>query len=189
MELLCGLLFAGVVLVVGAVGAATLLPILVGSIIVATALVVFVTDFEYYLIFDTVLLTASILLVPVLALQSWQVGGVWWQSSLAMGVYAAVVAFVVSYLFWRITKGRALGFGDVKYLAFMGLALGPAKLLTAFFVAIMLGAFVGVALLLFGKKQLSSHLPFGTFLSLGLVISWAFGSALILWYLRLILVV
>jgi prepilin signal peptidase PulO-like enzyme (type II secretory pathway) len=69
------------------------------------------------------------------------------------------------------------------------LALGPAKLATAFFVAIMLGAGVGVGLLLAGKKQLSSRIPFGTFLSFGLVIAWAFGSALVSWYLRLIFVV
>lgn len=75
----------------------------------------------------------------------------------------------------------AMGFGDVKLAALLGVVLGIERLLVALFVAVLIGAVVGVVQRAAGGTRL---VPFGPFLALGGALSLFFGGAWIAWYLR-----
>jgi leader peptidase (prepilin peptidase)/N-methyltransferase len=67
------------------------------------------------------------------------------------------------------------------------LIIGWKLTIASYLIGIVTGAIAGILLLAIGKKQRSDAIPFGPFLSLGIVISVFFGQALINWYLGLVL--
>jgi leader peptidase (prepilin peptidase) / N-methyltransferase len=79
----------------------------------------------------------------------------------------------------------AMGFGDVKLAAVLGALLGTTGFLVALLLALTIGAVVGVAGRLLGGSR---FVPFGPFLVLGGLLAWAFGGALVDWYLALLFV-
>lgn len=86
---------------------------------------------------------------------------------------------------WLVTKGKGMGMGDVKLVAPLALLLGWPKVLVGMFLAFVLGAIVGVVLIVAGKRQLGQVLPFGPFLVLGTVITLVMGDELVRWYVSL----
>lgn len=75
-----------------------------------------------------------------------------------------------------LTRGRGMGLGDVKFAIFPGLILGPIIGTIWLFLSFVLGAVVGVFLILIGKAKLGRHIPFGPFLVISLVIVCVFGN-------------
>ena len=75
-----------------------------------------------------------------------------------------------------ITKGKGMGWGDVKLAGLMGLVLGFPKILIALFMAFLTGAVFGVILMISGRKKLKSQIPFGPFLIIGTIFGLAFGE-------------
>ncbi len=78
-----------------------------------------------------------------------------------------------------------MGLGDVKLAFFMGLFLGFPKILVALFFAFLIGAIIGVGLILARRKTLKSEVPFGPFLVIGTFIALFAGEEIIQWYLGL----
>jgi len=68
-----------------------------------------------------------------------------------------------------LSRGKWIGFGDVKLGLFLGMLGGSLTWLTLF-LASWLGALLGLFLVLFKKKSLKSELPFGTFLGIAAII-------------------
>ncbi len=100
------------------------------------------------------------------------------------------VAFFAALFFWLIhyfSRGRAMGFGDVKLAFFMGLFLGFPNIIVALFLAFFSGALVGLLLMVFKKKTLKSELPFGPFLISATLFSLFFGQQIINYYFKLFL--
>lgn len=105
----------------------------------------------------------------------------WW--SLAAGVGASGV-------FWglrALTRSRGMGWGDVKFVFPLGLILGLRDTVVGVFLAFVMGAIVGVALIGFKKKKLGQTLPFGPFLVAGAMLALLFGDQLVQWYIGLLL--
>ncbi len=75
-----------------------------------------------------------------------------------------------------VTKGKGMGWGDVKLAFFMGVLLGWPKIIVAFYGAFISGAVVGIALMIKGKASKKSLVPFGPFLLFGTLVSWWFGE-------------
>lgn len=94
------------------------------------------------------------------------------------GIYGALYAF---------SKGKLVGFGDVKLGVFMGAVLGGPKALLVLGLANTIGFFVVAPGLLTGRLTRKSRVPFGPFLILGFMIAGLFGDVIIKWYLGLIL--
>jgi leader peptidase (prepilin peptidase)/N-methyltransferase len=84
-----------------------------------------------------------------------------------------------------ISKGKWLGFGDVKLAFFMGLFLGFPNILVAFFISFLIGAIIGLGLIFCGKKSLKSEVPFGPFLVTGTFLALFLGNQIINWYFNL----
>jgi len=97
----------------------------------------------------------------------------------AVGAAAFFLAIII------ISKGKWMGFGDVKLAFFMGLLLGFPNILVALFFAFLIGAIIGIGLILAKRKTLKSEVPFGPFLVAGTFIAMFWGQAIIFWYLRL----
>jgi leader peptidase (prepilin peptidase) / N-methyltransferase len=79
-----------------------------------------------------------------------------------------------------------MGLGDVKLVVPLALLLGATKLLVALFLAFILGAIVGIILIVFGRGKLKTAVPFGPFLISATIISLLFGDAIFSWYWTLI---
>lgn len=97
---------------------------------------------------------------------------------------SAIIASFLFFLLFFFSEGRLLGFGDVKFMIFMGLFLGFPKIILAIFFAAFLGSIISFFLIIKKKKSLKSEIPFGPFLVLGTYISFFWGGEIIDWYLR-----
>ena len=85
-----------------------------------------------------------------------------------------------------ITRGKGMGWGDVKLAFVLGLVFGWPDTLLLVMLAFVIGAAVGVALIIARSKNLKSALPFGPFLALAALIVFFFGQSIIGGYLRLL---
>lgn len=148
--------------------------------VITICVAVFVIDLEHYLILDKIILPSAI---AVLASNAFLIhlshGDL---SDLGTSLLAAFLAAGFFGAMWLVSKGRWMGLGDVKFAGLMGLILGFPNIVVALFFAFILGSLVGIGLLITGKKQLSSKLPFGTFLSLATVIVLFWGTSIWQWY-------
>jgi prepilin signal peptidase PulO-like enzyme (type II secretory pathway) len=87
-------------------------------------------------------------------------------------------------LYWA-SRGRWIGFGDVKLAVVLGLLVGgPLRAILLLFVASLVGSVVSLPLLATGRKALSRRVPFGPFLIIATIIVYLFGTGLITWYKR-----
>jgi leader peptidase (prepilin peptidase) / N-methyltransferase len=147
-------------------------------LLLATSLlaVIFIFDFKHYTIPDGAIFFAI------------AISGIWaLVSGQLLNYLGSALGAALFFLFiFLISKGKWMGFGDVKLAFFMGLFLGFPKILVALFLAFIIGAIIGVCLIIFGKKKFSSEVPFGPFLIIGTFLALFFGEKLITWYLGLI---
>jgi leader peptidase (prepilin peptidase)/N-methyltransferase len=93
----------------------------------------------------------------------------------------------VSILLWLIlviSKGRAIGGGDVKLMAAAGLLLGWKQIILAF----LLGCILGSVIHLIRMKVSGADrvLAMGPYLAAGILIAALWGDALITWYFGLL---
>jgi len=100
-------------------------------------------------------------------------------SNIGSGLLAGLSAAGFFLFLHLITKGRGMGLGDVKFAFFMGLFLGPSRLVLALYFAFLTGAVIGVILILLGRKRFGQHIPFGPFLAAGTFFSWLWGDSVI----------
>ena len=103
--------------------------------------------------------------------------------SMLIGMVVAAGFFLLQYL---VSRGRWIGGGGIWIGAMIGVWLGWPQVLVALFLAYILGAFTGIILLVLKKKEMSSTLPFGIFLSVATFITIYFGDAIVQWYLYLL---
>jgi leader peptidase (prepilin peptidase)/N-methyltransferase len=85
----------------------------------------------------------------------------------------------------RIVLPReAMGFGDVKFMGAIGAFLGWKAAAFSLMVSSILGAVVGLLLIVLRKQEWSSRLPYGPYIALAAVI-WMFGGPqLVDWWMR-----
>lgn len=99
---------------------------------------------------------------------------------------AGGVALLLAYgAIWFFTNGSAIGFGDVKLAGLVGgyaAWLGWGHLVVAGFGAFALGAVVGVALIVAGRAQRDSAVPFGPFMFASTWITVFAGDAILSGY-------
>jgi len=97
-------------------------------------------------------------------------------------VGAAIPTIVI--LVYRLLRGvEGMGWGDVKYLAAIGAVVGLRDCLWVLMIAAVLGAAVGVALILAGRGSGKTALPFGTFLAAAVLLWFYMPSGWIAWAL------
>ncbi len=95
--------------------------------------------------------------------------------------FVSVSGFLL--LIFLVTKGRGIGFGDVKLMAAAGLLLGWKLIILSLGLGCVLGSIIHITLMYVKDKD--RVLAFGPYLSLGIFISMLYGEQIIEWYLHM----
>ncbi len=151
-----------------------LIKLVLASFFTAVLLLVTVTDFEHRLIPDRAILPS----IAIAAL----VSPLWF----GPGWYLALVGGAIGYgFFWltvqlgdRLLGHGAMGWGDVKLAAFVGLITGFPGIITALVVTIVAAGVISLVLLLTRVVNLRSGIPYGPFICLGGFITMLYGQQL-----------
>lgn len=136
--------------------------------LVATVLaLVFVIDLEHHLILDIITYPTAVTLVALALLLDRKA-----LAGMAVGAVVAGGLFLLLYgLGFLLYRVEALGFGDVKLAALIGMVVGWPGIMGALGLGAFFGFAVAIALLGLGRVTRESYIPFGTFLSLGAVLA------------------
>jgi leader peptidase (prepilin peptidase)/N-methyltransferase len=169
-ELTLGVLYAATVLILWGDGG----EIALGLVFVTTLLAVTLTDLEWRIIPNKILV-AAVAIGAVLAAATDP-------GSLPERIPAAAAAGGLLFLA-ALAYPRGMGLGDVKLAATMGLFLGR-NVGPAILVALLAGSVVGMAMIVReGATARKRAIPFGPFLALGGVVGLLAGDQIIDWYL------
>jgi leader peptidase (prepilin peptidase)/N-methyltransferase len=98
------------------------------------------------------------------------------------------ILFAISFGYLLLTGREGMGFGDVKLLAMIGAFVGWKGVLFTIFMGSVVGAAIGVFVMVASGKDSKYAVPFGPFLALGALVYIFCGRAVIVWYLSLITV-
>ena len=141
-------------------------------------IIIFTYDVKHYLILDKVtipgMVVALLFAIFIYQLSFWSI------------FFGALIGGGIFWLQYVLSKGKWVGGGDIRLGLMMGLFLGWEKLLVALFIAYVLGAIIGIFMIIGGKKGMKDALPFGTFLSASAVVVLLYGQEIINWYLKLL---
>jgi len=85
-----------------------------------------------------------------------------------------------------IGRGRALGMGDVKLAALIGMMTGAPWVVLALTLGIAFGGVVAAALILTRVRGPKEHIPYAPYLVLGGVVTLLYGPRIMAWYLALL---
>ncbi|MEW6409594.1 MAG: prepilin peptidase [Nitrospirota bacterium] len=99
-------------------------------------------------------------------------------------IIGAVLGGTLFYLIAVFSGG--MGGGDVKLITMIGAFLGWKGMLITIFVGSLIGAVVGISLMIFKGFGRKSPIPFGPFLSLGAIIALFFSDRIVRLYLHLV---
>lgn len=144
------------------------------TIIFSSLLVIFVADLKYQIIPDQMVISSLLGTIVYVVTFNELV-----QQNFLAGM-GATAFFLSIYL---VTRGRGMGFGDVKLSFPLGLWLGFPKIVIGLYVAFLTGALVSIILILAKKKRLKERIAFGPFMIWGAVISFFLGNQISQWYL------
>ncbi|MBR2875847.1 MAG: prepilin peptidase, partial [Clostridia bacterium] len=157
---------------------------LIGYMIVASCLIVTAwIDFEHQIIPDSMWI--SIFVGGILILLDTVVKG---EFSKELIVSKIIGLFAVSGLFFLIgvaSKGKAMGGGDVKLMAAAGFVLGWKAIIVSLFIGAFSGVLFSIVRKIVSNKEMRGVVPFGPFLSIGVMISAFIGEDLFNMYLSL----
>lgn len=179
VELATALLFFFIVYVTWTLHSFPITYLLFLFYIVSVFIILFVYDFQHYIIPDKILLPTIVITFvyqlifnPLFLLSN----SLW--AGLSIGLFFT--------LLFLVSKGTWIGFGDCKLAILLGILLGFPNIFIGMFLSFMLGAIVGMGAILFEKKGLKSEIPFAPFLITGTFIAMFFGTNILQWYLSFI---
>ena len=141
-------------------------------LLICGLVVIFFIDLEHQIIPDEIVIPLSVLFLGYRLLTNIQY-------LISNFLITGIVSFLFLYLIHLLTKGKGMGLGDVKLAFLMGLVLGFPKIVVAFYLAFLTGAFVGVILILLGKAKLKQKIAFGPFLVFGTIFSLLWGEKIV----------
>jgi leader peptidase (prepilin peptidase)/N-methyltransferase len=101
-------------------------------------------------------------------------------------IIGAAITILIAVVGSAVFRKEAMGMGDVKLMAMIGIYIGwwPHILITLI-AASLFGSIAGIALILVRKKKMGSAIPFGPFLAVGALLSLSYGEKLWAWYRHL----
>jgi leader peptidase (prepilin peptidase)/N-methyltransferase len=176
IELLTGMLFAGVGIVFFDSWALPAYLLLTAALIALSAI-----DLEYYLLPNRIIYPVAIASVPMLLGAAVLDGDIGWFGRALAG---AAIAFSFFYIV-HIISPRGMGFGDVRLSFILGLYLGYLGwryLFGGLFFGFFYGAVIGVSLIALKIRTRKQHIPFGPFLAAGTMTFVLFGEPIVRWW-------
>ncbi len=161
-------------------------PLLIYMVLVSLLIVISAIDLKHMEIPDGLVIAGLILgAAQLLASVFTPYFDVWYSYLIGFAAGGLPLLLIALFCLYVLQKD-AMGGGDIKLMAFSGLVVGWKLIIMAYVIGIITGALIGVALMASGKRKRSDAIPFGPFLSFGVVMSVFFGHAIINWYLGLL---
>lgn len=154
------------------------------GLIIGAMVVTFFYDLYHYIIPDEIIWPAIILTI-IYQLTAAVLKNQEFTLSIQQIVLGGLIGMGVPALLALPSKGKWMGYGDIKLGALIGLLLGFPMAILGLFAAFVSGGVIGTGLLLAGKKKLKSMVPFGPFLVAGGLLALFCGAEIIKWYLGL----
>lgn len=108
-----------------------------------------------------------------------------WNYALASFLGGAIL-FALAMLASALMRKEALGGGDLKLFAFIGIVLGIKLTLLTIFVSSLLGSIIGIALIATAKMKRDAYIPFGPFIGAAGILVFLWGERWINLYFSLI---
>jgi prepilin signal peptidase PulO-like enzyme (type II secretory pathway) len=134
------------------------------------------------IIYPTLLVAAGGRLIYILGAETHKL------HALAFWGLAVVVSSGIFWVLFTISKGKWIGYGDVRLGLITGTLLAtPKKSFLMIFMASLIGVVFIAPALATGKKTLAARMPFGPFLILATAICVLFGQSIVDWYSRVFL--
>ena len=138
--------------------------LLIALVFVSSLIIIIISDIEYMIILDQVLIVGSLLILLIYVT-------FYGLESCAYSIYSGIGAFLAMYLIKvlgdKAFKKESLGGGDIKLMFLFGLVLGfPMSIITIFLATFI--AFPIALIILFSHKD--NIIPFGPFLSMAALI-------------------
>lgn len=90
--------------------------------------------------------------------------------------FAGTALFAGMAVLYAATRGRGIGFGDVKFAGVIGYLLGLQHGFLALYIAFITGGLLAIVLLVTSKKGLKSEVAFGPFMVWGMVVAYLYGG-------------
>ncbi len=144
--------------------------------------ILFAYDAKWYLLPDSLNIALAIVGLAIVAITAAESGNIVATLLSALGA-VGVLGGLYAVLYF-VSKGRWVGFGDVKLGVGLGLILVDWQLAAvALFLANLIGCLIVIPLLAAKKLKRDSHIPFGPMLISGTILSWLFGWQLLNLYL------
>lgn len=136
--------------------------------ILSMVITIFIIDLEHKIIPDNIVFYLFIVTFLVFLASS--------SPTLIPRLVSAFGSSMFLLLIHLLTKGRGMGLGDVKLALFVGLLLGWPKTLTWLYLSFVIGALIGLMLIMFKKAKFGKQIPFGPFMILSLIITLIWGN-------------
>jgi len=174
--------------------------IIIWSLVFLALLLLSVIDFREYLIPDELSYFLAALGVGWVALLTFmngafiflgsflgQYAGMFelWHNALAEHLFGAFIGSLVIGAIFFLSRGRAIGFGDVILLGVLGFLFGYPDIVLVLFLAFLIGAIMSVFLLVRKEKGMKDFVPFAPFIALASLLVFLFGTDIIKFYFNL----
>lgn len=135
---------------------------------------IFVIDMDHQLILNKITYPAIVFALATVPLRP--------QITFVDAFIAGAIGFGLLFLVVVISRG-GMGWGDVKFAAFMGLATGFPIIFVALFVGVVTGGIFAIGLLALKRKGRKQAIPFGPFLVIGTIVALMWGNTMWEWYM------
>ena len=150
----------------------------------AIALTLALIDLDTRRLPNVIVLPSYPAALALLALGTWNPGGVADWSALVRAVLAGGALFGV-YFVLMVIYPAGMGFGDVKLAGVVGLYLGWigwGTVVVGWFAAFLLGGAFAIGLLIAGRATRKTGIPFGPWILLGAAVGLVAGAPIATWY-------
>jgi len=147
--------------------------------------ILFAYDFKWFLLPDSATISLGVIglaIVGVSATETQDIGG-----TLLTAVGAVAILGGLYAVLFTISRGKWVGFGDVKLGAVLALLLVDWQLaIIALFLANFIGCLIVIPALASKKLKRTSRVPFGPMLIAGTVVAMFIGWPILDWYLAIL---
>ncbi|AKM78200.1 TPA: hypothetical protein DDZ49_04520 [Candidatus Wolfebacteria bacterium] len=160
-------------------------------------LVLAIIDFKHMIIPDSINVSLAVLGIAIAGVTQWVHGFGAFQGSF-LRHYAVIFGFrdtiwmnhlfaaIIGLLFFggiiAVSRGRAMGWGDLKLAGALGLLFGWPDVVLVFAFSFIIGSIISIGLMMRGRKHMKDAVPFGPFLVIGAVMVFFFGFQLVSLY-------
>lgn len=140
-------------------------------------LIIFMYDLKYYLIVDQVIYPAIVISLLYRIIFNFDLLSI---------IISLAIGFLFFWIQYVVSSGKWIGGGDVLIGLMIGSLFNWQLTLLCIFMSYIIGSFVGIFLILLGKKDSSSKIPFGPFLTISIWLVFVFGDIILNWYLSIL---